>query len=77
MLINLYDAKTHLSDLVEKASEGAEIIIAKSGKPKAKLIAVNQAPPTRTPGLWRGKVVISKKFDDPLPEDVLRAFWGE
>jgi prevent-host-death family protein len=73
--INLYEAKTQLSALVEEAAAGAEIIIAKAGKPRARLVPVR--PALRRPGSAKGKVWIAADFDAPLPDEVLRAFAGE
>jgi prevent-host-death family protein len=75
-IINLYEAKTNLSSLVERVAEGEEIVIAKAGIPKAKLIPVAGPRRRRQPGGWEGKVRIRKDFDDPLPADVLRSFLG-
>jgi prevent-host-death family protein len=74
--VNLYEAKTHLSRLVERASKGEEIIIAKAGEPKARLVPLARAAKPRKPGDWKGRVVIGPDFDAPLPEDVLAAFEG-
>jgi len=74
--VNLYEAKTHLSDLVERAARGEEIVIAKAGQPKARLTAVARPRPPRKPGIWRGRVRIGADFDDPLPDELLRAFEG-
>ena len=74
---NIHEAKTHLSRLVERAAKGEEIIIAKAGKPMAKLVPYKEEPaPTRIPGYWRGKVRIAKDFDT-LPDELLAAFNGE
>jgi len=72
MTLNLYEAKTRLSSLVELAAAGGEIIIAKNGKPMAKLVAFKQRP-LRKPGKYKGKVWMSKDFDAPMP-DVEDAF---
>lgn len=74
--INLYEAKTHLSELVDRAASGEEIVIAKSGRPMARLIAYQQAPPRRTPGRWKGQVWIAPDFDEPLSGQLLRDFEG-
>ncbi|MEZ5285881.1 MAG: type II toxin-antitoxin system prevent-host-death family antitoxin [Vicinamibacterales bacterium] len=74
--LNLYDAKTQLSSLVEEAAAGAEIIIAKAGKPRARLVAIRPAA-GRTPGRARGKIRMAADFDAPLPDAVLAAFTGE
>ena len=77
-IYNLYEAKTHLSKLVERAASGEEIIIAKSGKPLARLTAVQAEPKKRPPpGLWAGKIWVADDFDDPLPDEILKAFEGE
>ncbi|MDP2389619.1 MAG: type II toxin-antitoxin system prevent-host-death family antitoxin [Acidobacteriota bacterium] len=75
-LLNLYDAKTQLSALVEEASNGAEIIIAKAGKPLAKLVAFRHTA-RRKPGRAKGLVWIGDDFDAPLPADLQAAFDGE
>jgi prevent-host-death family protein len=73
-IYNLYDAKTELSELVERAARGEEIVIAKNGEPRAKLIAASR--PRRRPGGWKGRVRIARNFDGPLPDDILAAFEG-
>lgn len=73
--LNLYDAKARLSALVEEAAAGAEIIIAKGGKPKAKLVPLRQAG-RRKPGSAKGKIQIAADFDAPLPDAMLDAFAG-
>jgi prevent-host-death family protein len=76
ILVNLYEAKTKLSDLVERAAAGEEIIIAKAGKPKARLMPL--APhKRRKPGGWEGKIWMSDDFDDPLPPEIMRGFLGK
>jgi prevent-host-death family protein len=74
--VNLYEAKTHLSSLVERAAKGEEIVIAKAGKPMARLVApVKDAHLPRKPGKnLLGITYIAEDFDAPLPEDVLRDF---
>jgi prevent-host-death family protein len=73
--INLYDAKTRLSELVDRAAAGEEVIIAKAGKPMARLVSLQVRE--RIPGRWKGKIHIADDFDAPLPEEILRAFEGE
>ena len=74
-VVNLYEAKSQLSSLVEEAAAGTDIIIAKAGVPRARLIAARPAV-ERKPGKWKGKVRIAADFDAPLPEDLLDAFEG-
>jgi prevent-host-death family protein len=73
-IVNLYQAKTTLSRLVERAAAGEEIIIAKAGKPMAKLVPVANSAHRRKPGGWKGRVVIRKDFDAPLPRALRAAF---
>jgi prevent-host-death family protein len=76
-IINLYQAKTSLSQLVERAAAGEEIIIAKAGKPKARLVPLAERGQSRRPGGWEGKVWVAEDFDDPLPADILAGFEGK
>lgn len=73
---NLYEAKTHLSNLVDRAAQGEEIVFAKGGKPMARLVPLASHAPRR-PGGWEGRVTIAADFDAPLPEEILDAFEGE
>ncbi len=74
--VNIHEAKTHLSRLLDEVSRGEEVTIAKAGKPIARLVPVSTSRPTRTPGFLRGKIRISDDFDAPLPDDVQRSFEG-
>jgi len=76
IVYNLYEAKSSLSQLVDRASSGEEIIIAKAGKPMAKLVPIPQARKPRKPGGWEGQVVMSEDFDAPFPADLQAAFEG-
>jgi len=66
--VNVHEAKTHLSKLLQRAECGEEIIIARAGKPIARLAPLEKRPKNRVPGLDRGLVIIHPDFDDPLPE---------
>lgn len=72
--VNLYDAKTNLSQLVERASAGEVIIIAKAGRPLARLVPLTHRAEHRTPGTLRGQIEIGPDFDAPLPEEITKAF---
>jgi len=74
--INLYDAKTQLSQLVERAAAGEEIIIAKAGRPMARLVPMKAPMVTRVPGALKGKITIGAAFDAPLPADMAAGFAG-
>ncbi len=67
-IVNVYEAKTHLSKLLTRVMSGEQIIIAKAGKPVAVLSPIAGTPTRRVPGLDAGKVVIKPNFDDPPPE---------
>ncbi len=74
VISNLYEAKTNLSQLVDRAAAGEEIIIAKNGIPLARLVPLRPQVTPRQPGGWEGRVVISDDFDAPLPAALLGAF---
>jgi prevent-host-death family protein len=73
--LNLYEAKTQLSKLVERAAGGEEIVIAKAGRPMARLVPLEACRPKklREPGLLKGNVWIAEDFDE-WPEDILASF---
>ena len=66
--VNIHEAKTHLSRLLKRVEGGEEITIARAGKPVAKLTPYRERPLRRLPGMDKGKVIIHRDFDDPLPE---------
>jgi len=77
IIYNLYEAKTSLSRLVDRAANGEEIILSKAGKPMAKLVPFKRASEPRQPGGWEGRMRISEDFDAPLPAEVQTAFEGQ
>jgi prevent-host-death family protein len=72
---NMHEAKTHLSRLAERASQGEEIVIARNGRPVARLVAMPERRPIRQ-GWAKGEIEIHDNFDDPLPEDIQKYFEG-
>jgi len=76
LVTNIYEAKTHLSKLLDQVQHGEEVIIGKAGKPIAKLIPYTAKRKNRKPGSLKGKIKIAKDFDE-LPEEMLKAFGGE
>ena len=74
VVVNLYEAKTHLSELVDRASRGVEITIAKAGTPMARLVPIRPGP--RVPGVLKGKIRMSADFDAPLPAEIMSGFRG-
>ena len=75
--VNIHDAKTHFSRLVDRAAGGEEIVIAKAGRPLAKLVPYREARGPRRPGALSGRIRVADDFDAPLPPDVAAAFRGE
>ena len=72
--VNIHEAKTHLSRLLERVAAGEEILISKAGKPMAKLIPLSKPQNNRVPGLDKGVIQIPDDFDAPLPDDLLELF---
>ena len=72
-VVNIHEAKTHLSRLVERVEAGEEVVIARAGRPVARLVPLRRRTQARTPGLWRGRVRLSPDFDR-TDEDLLDAF---
>ena len=71
-VVNVQEAKTHLSRLLERVEGGEEIILARSGKPVARLVPVRATD--RAPGRLQGRIRIGDDFDEPLPDDLADAF---
>ncbi len=67
-VFNVHEAKTHFSKLIERVLKGEEVIIAKSGKPVARILPVVTNKSPRKPGVDKGKVIIKPDFDAPLEE---------
>ena len=74
MVIDIHEAKTHFSKLIERVIQGEEITIAKGGRPVARLVPVESRKLHRIPGTARGKVKIARDFDAPLPKALQRTF---
>jgi prevent-host-death family protein len=75
MEVNIHEAKTHLSRLLEKVALGEEVIIAKAGRPVAKLVAVGKDGHPRKLGTAKGDFVVPDDFNEPLPKAIEDAFW--
>ncbi len=73
--VGLYEAKTQLSALVDRAAQGEEIVITKSGKPMARLVPLVREKPVREPGKGKGQWFITDDWDDPLPDDIIDLFY--
>lgn len=77
MLVNIHDAKTHFSKLINQVLGGDDVIIAKSGKPIARLIPYSTESTRRRGGQLRGLITIGDDFNEPLPDDLLKLFYGD
>jgi prevent-host-death family protein len=77
VIVNIHEAKTHFSQLINQALRGDEIIIAKSGVPLIKLTPYEKPKAVRKGGQFNGMMTIEDNFDDPLPEEYLKGFYGE
>lgn len=66
-IVNIHEAKTHLSRLIERVETGEEVVIARAGRPVARLVPFRARTSPRVPGLWRGQVRISPDFDQTDP----------
>ncbi|MCM0045492.1 MAG: type II toxin-antitoxin system Phd/YefM family antitoxin [Burkholderiaceae bacterium] len=75
--INIHEAKTQLSKLIEAVEAGEEVIIARAGRPVARLVPFVPVRPERKPGLMKGQFEVPDSFFDPLPDDILEYFEGK
>ena len=75
--VNIHQAKTHLSELLNRAVSGEDIVIAKAGKPMVRLVPIAQPPKHRVLGRDKGLYTVPDDFDAPLPDDIQAAFEGE
>jgi prevent-host-death family protein len=73
--VNVHEAKTHLSRLLERVEAGEEIVLARNGKAIARLVPVGRG--VRRPGTMKGRIHIRRDFDAPLPAGIRKAFRGE
>ena len=77
MLINIHDAKTRFSKIINQVLKGDEIIIARDGKPLIRLVPYTEKPEIRKSGQFKGIIEISDDFNAPLPDDILKSFYGD
>ena len=74
--VNVHEAKTQFSKLLQRVLAGEEVVIAKAGTPVARLVAFERQPVRRVPGSAKGKICMAPDFDAPLPAELLDAFEG-
>lgn len=72
--MNIHEAKTHLSRLIQRVARGEEITLAKAGRPVAKIVPLAPKVTRRKPGSARGQIIVSKDFDAPLPKEIQKSF---
>ena len=75
--VNIYDAKTRLSQLVDQAAAGEDVVVSRNGKPLARLTRLTKPKRKIRFGLLKGKVKVAPDFDAPLPDEVLSGFEGQ
>jgi prevent-host-death family protein len=75
-VVNVHEAKTHLSRLLEEVAAGAEVVIAKAGKPVARLVPIEPVARPKSLGLLRGRITVPDDFNAPLSPDLLAEFEG-
>jgi prevent-host-death family protein len=75
-IVNIHEAKTHLSRIIDEVAAGAEVIIAKAGKPMARLCPIAVPVKKKRLGLLKGKIKVADDFNAPLNDDLLAAFEG-
>ena len=76
LTVNVHEAKSQLSRLLETVEAGGEVLIARAGRPVARLVGLAPAAQPRPLGLLAGRYVVPEEFDAPLPDAVLRSFAG-
>ena len=74
--VNIHAAKTQLSRLLEQVEEGEEIVIARAGKPIARIVPLVPTGPKRKLGILEGQYTVADNIDDPLPDDLLEEFYN-
>ena len=74
--VSIYEAKTRLSHLVDRAMQGDQVVITRHGRPVARLVPASRARRPRRLGTLRGKIRVAADFDAPLPDDLLALFEG-
>ena len=72
--VNIHEAKTHFSKLLESVQQGEEVLVAKAGRVVAKLVPAGERQTRRSPGTARGQIKMAEDFDAPLPDDLLECF---
>lgn len=75
MEVNIHEAKTHFSKLLERVALGEEVVIARAGKPVAKLVSIQAERPRFKLGSAKGEFVVPEDFNDPLPKETEDLYW--
>lgn len=77
MQVNIHDAKTHFSKLINQVLTGEDVIIARDGKPLVRLVPYTKDVKVRRGGQFKGLIEISEDFDAPMPDELLKQFYGD
>lgn len=72
--VNIHEAKTHLSAILKRVESGEDVVIAKAGKPIARVSPIPSPSGKRRPGSAKGRIAMTQDFIEPLPEDILKEF---
>ncbi len=75
-VVNIHEAKTTLSQLLEAVLAGEDVVISKAGTPLARLIPYSTQKKPRSPGFWKDQVTMADDFEEPLPPEILEGFLG-
>ena len=74
--VNIYDAKTRLSQLVDKAASGEDVVVSRNGKPLVRITRLESAKRRITFGVLKGRLTVPADFDSPVPAEILDSFEG-
>jgi prevent-host-death family protein len=76
IFVNVHEAKTHFSKLINQTLSGEEVIVSRGNQPLIKLVPYHEETSVRKGGQLKGMLKIADNFDDPLPDDYLKHFYG-
>ena len=77
IFVNIHEAKTHFSKIINQTLNGEEVVVSRGNRPLVKLIPYHEEPGLRKGGQLKGILKVADDFDDPLPDDYLKHFYGE
>lgn len=77
IFVNVHEAKTHFSKIINQALQGEEVVISRGNHPLLKLVPYHEEVSVRKGGQLKGMLIVEDDFDDPLPADILAHFYGD